>query len=68
MVARRAHNPEAAGSSPVPATKIIICRLMSAVFLYIKLKVGRGKIEEAGSKSYLFCAALLQCAIGQQRT
>ncbi len=31
MVARRAHNPEVAGSSPVPATKKC-SRLMSAAF------------------------------------
>ena len=35
LVARRAHNPEAAGSSPVPATKKVPDATAS-VFLYLK--------------------------------
>gem|GEM_PF-3310177 len=34
LVARRAHNPEVAGSSPVPATKQISCNHIDCRFFY----------------------------------
>ena len=39
-----------------------------ATFFIYKIESWEGLNQGAGSKSYLFCAALLQCAIGQQRT
>ena len=35
LVARRAHNPEAGGSSPSPATKTDVEKSTSAFFMYI---------------------------------
>ena len=36
MVARRAHNPEAAGSSPAPATAHILIESLEIMFLIIQ--------------------------------
>ncbi len=47
LVARRAHNPEAGGSSPSPATRIRMLRNQRPCFLFVATKlpeiVVRGK-------------------------
>ena len=74
LVARRAHNPEAAGSSPVPATMFNRWfRKKSAVFLYFlehlenlrvgDFKSGKSYAERETSKKESTIEAFFTCCI-----
>ena len=57
MVARRAHNPEVAGSSPVSATKsVTVVDTISATVIFYFLLFCRRFLSENGGFSEYFCS------------